>query len=56
VFSSNKKNAFLENEPELISFIRYICETVRYDLMEGDFLNQIRGLRPNLFNITRYPN
>jgi|SRR6266851_5169223 len=42
--------------PELISFIRYICETVRYDLMEGDFLNQIRGLRPNLFNITRYPN
>ena len=56
VFSSNKKNAFRENEPELMSFIRYICKTVRYDLMEDDFLNQIRGLRPNLFNITRYPN
>jgi hypothetical protein len=53
VLSSNKKNAFRENETELMSFIRYICETVRYDLVEGDFLNQIRGLRPNLFSPTK---
>jgi hypothetical protein len=49
VLSSNRKNAFRENESEVMSFIRYICETVRYDLTEGDFLHQIRGIRPNLF-------
>jgi len=56
VLSSNKKNAFRENESEFMSFVRYMCETVRFDLMEGDFLNQIRDLRPNLFNIPKDPN
>jgi len=50
VVSSNEKNAFPETDPEVMSFIRYIGESVRYDLIEGSFLRQIRTLKPNLFD------
>ncbi len=49
VLTSNKKNAFREKDEDVILFIKYIAETVYYDLIDGDFLNQIRVLRPNLF-------
>ncbi len=49
VLTSNKKNAFREKDEDVILFIKYIAETVYYDLIDGDFLNQIPVLRPNLF-------
>jgi len=50
VLSSNKKNAFSESESEVTSFIRYVGETVRFDLIEGGFIHQIRRLKPHLFS------
>jgi hypothetical protein len=50
VASSNEKNAFPETDPEVMSFIKYIGALVRYDLFEGDFVRQIRGLKPELFD------
>jgi hypothetical protein len=50
VVTSNKKNAFREKDTDVILFIRFIAETVYYDLIENDFLNRIRALRPKLFN------
>jgi hypothetical protein len=47
--SSNEKNAFPETDPEVMSFIKYIGTSVRYDLIEGNFLGQIRNLKPELF-------
>jgi hypothetical protein len=49
VVTSNEKNAFPETDPEIMSFIKYIGESVRYDLIEDDFVRRIRDLRPNLF-------
>jgi hypothetical protein len=49
VITSNEKNAFSDTDSDVMSFIRYVCETVRYDLMEGDFIGQIRRYRPTLF-------
>lgn len=49
VISSNEKNAFPETDPEVMSFVRYVGEAVRYDLIEDDFLHQIRLLKPDLF-------
>lgn len=51
VITSNKKNAFRDKDTDVILFIRYIAETAYYDLIEGDFLNHIRSLRPNLFKV-----
>jgi hypothetical protein len=53
VITSNEKNAFSETDPELMSFIRYIGASVRYDLFEGDFVRQIRNLKPKLFDVAR---
>jgi hypothetical protein len=50
VVSSNETNAFPETDPEVMSFIRYIGESVRYDLIEGDFLCRIRDFKPTLFS------
>jgi hypothetical protein len=50
VVSSNETNAFPETDPEVMSFIRYIGESVRYDLIEGDFLRRIRDFKPSLFS------
>ena len=33
-----------------MSFIKYIGASVRYDLIEGDFVRQIRILKPDLFD------
>jgi hypothetical protein len=49
VVTSNEKNAFPETDPEVMSFIKYIGESVRYDLIEEDFVRRIRNLRPGLF-------
>jgi len=50
VVSSNEADAFPETDPEVISFIKYIGESVRYDLIEGDFLRRIREFKPSLFS------
>jgi len=49
VLSSNAKNAFSESESEVMLFIKYIGELVRYDLIDGNFVRQIRQLKPELF-------
>jgi hypothetical protein len=49
VVTSNQKNAFPETDPEVMSFIKYIGESVRYDLIEEDFVRRIRDLKPSLF-------
>jgi hypothetical protein len=50
VVSSNETNAFPETDPEVMSFIRYAGESVRYDLIEGDFVRRIRDYKPSLFS------
>ena len=50
LISSNAKNAFSETDPEVMAFIRFIGELVRYDLFESDFVHQICELRPQLFS------
>jgi hypothetical protein len=35
---------FPEGGPMVMSFIKYVGESVRYDLIEGNFVGQIRGL------------
>jgi hypothetical protein len=55
VVSSNEPNAFPETDPEImsdpvISFIRYIGESVRYDLIEEGFVHRIRDFKPSLFS------
>lgn len=50
VVSSNESNAFQGTDPEVMSFIKYIGESVRYDLIERDLIRQIRRLRPDLFS------
>jgi hypothetical protein len=50
VITSNEKNAFHENDPDLMSFIKYIGASVLFDLFDGNFVHHIRELRPELFN------
>lgn len=50
VVSSNEINAFPETNPQIMSFIRYVGESVRYDLIEGDFVSRIRDFKPSLFS------
>jgi hypothetical protein len=52
VVTSNERNAFPEADPEVMSFIKYIGDSVRYDLIEGNFVHRIRSLRPALFATT----
>jgi len=49
VISSNAKNAFIEADAELMSFIRFLGEQVHYDFLTGSFIQRIRSLRPELF-------
>jgi hypothetical protein len=49
VLSSNEKDAFRENDTDVILFFKYVAETVYCDLVEGNFLNRLRTLRPELF-------
>ena len=49
VVCSNEKGAFSKKDSEVISFVKYIGEKVRFDLIEGDFIHKIRALRPGLF-------
>jgi hypothetical protein len=49
VLTSNKKRAFGRNDRELILFVRFIAETVYYDMRHKNFMSRIRTLRPELF-------
>lgn len=51
VVSSNAKNAFDDSDSEVISFIKFVGESVRYDLLEGEFIAHIRELKPTLFQL-----
>lgn len=51
VITSNETNAFLEQDKKLMSFVRFIAQTVRYDLFDRDFINRIRDLKPQLFDV-----
>jgi hypothetical protein len=55
VISSDAKNAFSEADPEVMAFVKFIGELVRYDLFEGGFVYQIRGLQPQLFHAPPAP-
>jgi hypothetical protein len=52
VVCSNKTNAFTEADPEVMSFIRYVGELVRFDLIEEDFVSRIREFKPSLFSVS----
>jgi hypothetical protein len=49
VLSSNEKDAFRGNDTDVILFFKYVAESVYGDLVEGNFLNRIRNLKPELF-------
>jgi hypothetical protein len=51
VVTSNAKNAFRRDDSEVISFIRFIGEMAHSDLSEGDFIRNIRKLKPKLFQV-----
>jgi hypothetical protein len=49
VVSSNEPNAFNPDDPQLMSFIRYVGETIRCDLLQGNFVGQLRQHLPEAF-------
>jgi hypothetical protein len=49
VVTSNVRNAFLEADPEVMSFIKFIGNMARFYLLERGFLYRIHELRPDLF-------
>jgi hypothetical protein len=49
VISSNMKNALDNPDEKLMAFLRYVGEQIRADLLEGDFLQKIGEIRPDLF-------
>lgn len=49
VVSSNSTKAFDESDEHLMSFLKFIGESVRNDLQYGDFIKRIRDLKPELF-------
>ncbi len=51
VVSSNEKKAFSETDAEVMSFIKYTGALVFCDLIDDDFIHQIRGLKPHLFDV-----
>ncbi len=53
VVTSNEKSAFSDTDLDVMSFLRYIGESVRFDLMEGNFIHEIRTQRPGLFRNDR---
>ncbi len=55
VLTSDKKKAFDKNNKELMLFIKFIAETVYYDLRQKDFINRIRRLKPELFALPQKP-
>jgi hypothetical protein len=55
VLTSDKKKAFDKKNKEVILFVKYIAETVYYDLRQRDFVNRIRKLKPELFAIPQKP-
>ncbi len=51
VVCSNEVCAFPETDPEIMSFIKYIGESARYDLIQDDFVARIREYKPSLFSV-----
>lgn len=49
VVTSNKKNAFTQKDSNVLLFIKYVAESICFDLCEDDFLRRIRDLKPELF-------
>jgi hypothetical protein len=49
VVSSNEKHAFSETDSQILSFLRFVGEMVRYDLFEDGFIYRIRRTKPELF-------
>ena len=49
VVASDHEDAFVENDVELMAFVKYIGSLVREDLFRGGFAQAIRTLRRDLF-------
>ena len=49
VVSSNEPNAFNREDPQLMSFLRYVGATIRCDLMQGAFAPEVRRHVPDAF-------
>lgn len=49
VVTSDAKNAFRDSDPEVIAFVKFVGNLVRFDLLESRFLDRLRNLRPELF-------
>lgn len=49
VVTSDKKKAFRDKDKEMILFLKYVAETVYYDIRQNNFSSRIRALRPELF-------
>lgn len=49
VISSNEKDALAKPDKKLMAFIRFIGEQIKYDLVEGAFLQNIRDQHPEVF-------
>lgn len=49
VISSDAKEAFSRSDTELHSFLNFVAAQVRCDVLENDFISDVRKLRPNLF-------
>ena len=43
--------AFSEVDAEVMSFIKFIGALVFCDLIDGDFIHQVRELKPDLFEM-----
>ena len=54
VITSDHKNAFLQGDDELISFIRFITNLVKSDLFSDGFIQNLKSLRPDLFPSEKY--
>lgn len=55
VVSSNEPNAFDRENKELMSFLRYVGSMIRCDLMQGNFVGEVRQHSPGIFLETGGP-
>lgn len=49
VITSNEPNAFPDKNEQFMSFVKFLGASIRYDLFENDFIENIRNERPELF-------
>jgi hypothetical protein len=55
VITSDEPNAFPDRDEQFMSFVKFLGSTIRYDLFEGEFVENIRNERPDLFNLQIEP-